>query len=499
MTRRKARPARHATRSPAGALTGAHSGALTGARASAFSAVFVAVCVTAVVTVFVAACGAAERRPSGPPAPELGLVAGGHERELLVDGREHNYLVYVPETLDLSQPAPVVLAYHGGGSNAERMRAYSGLDTSAWKYGFAVVYPEGTGRLLPLRTWNGGNCCGYAMEQDVDDVAFTRALLDDLATVLHVDGRRVYATGMSNGAIMAYRLAAELSGRIAAIAPVAGTLGVPEPEPARPVPVLHVHGTADEHVPWGGGVGIGVSGTDFVSVHESLRVWRELNGCPVGSSTFVLPDREDDGMRVTRTTWGPGLQDSEVVLITVQGGGHTWPGHDPGLRVLGRSTRDVDVNDLIWEFFRAHPMPEGGSRILSGRARQEAGCPLAARVPRPSLLGAMLVGPDVWPAVEPRLAVDVQQRRRRADTLRAERSPIQQTRSAGEMIVAARGVHEVRIGVEVAARIRRARLVDRRAEAAHVVVHERLPIAELPPVAAPERVAPQQRVGHGLQ
>jgi polyhydroxybutyrate depolymerase len=128
------------------------------------------------------------------------------------------------------------------------MVAFTGLNEKADEAGFLAVYPNGTGEKRSL-TWNGGNCCGYAVENQVDDVGFVRALLDDLEKVVTVDPSRVYATGISNGAIMAYRLASELSDRIAAVAPVAGPMGTATCSPRRPVSVMHFHGTDDQFAP----------------------------------------------------------------------------------------------------------------------------------------------------------------------------------------------------------------------------------------------------------
>ena len=191
------------------------------------------------------------------------LGPGDHTRTLQVDGRSRNYIVHVPPKYDPKQPTPVVLVFHGGGSNAEQTVRFTGLNDKADKEVFIAVYPNGTGRFERMLTWNGGNCCGYAMQNNVDDVAFTRSLLDDLATVANVDSKRVFATGISNGGIMCYRLASELSDRIAAIAPVAGTMGTETCNPKRPVSVMHFHGTDDTFLPFKGGKGKGVSGTDF--------------------------------------------------------------------------------------------------------------------------------------------------------------------------------------------------------------------------------------------
>ena len=168
-------------------------------------------------------------------ADDASLRAGDHTRTLDQGGLERSYLVHVPPQYDPATPMPVVLAFHGGGANAGTMVTFGGLNEKADQAGFIVVYPEGTGRLERMRTFNAGNCCGHAASQQIDDVAFTRQILDDLEDIANVDRRRIFATGMSNGAMMAYRLASELSDRIAAIAPVGGPMGTKDCHPGRAV------------------------------------------------------------------------------------------------------------------------------------------------------------------------------------------------------------------------------------------------------------------------
>ncbi|MEI7684172.1 MAG: PHB depolymerase family esterase, partial [Planctomycetota bacterium] len=257
---------------------------------------------------------------------------------------------------DSKKPTPVVLAFHGGGGNADSMIVFSGLNKKADAAGFIVVYPNGTGRLEKILTFNGGNCCGYAMTNKVDDVEFTRKILDDLAKSANIDPKRVFATGMSNGGIMSYLLASEFSDRIAAIAPVGGPMGTETCKPKRPVSVIHFHGTADEHAPFKGGKGKGLSGTDFYSVEHSIQAWVKANGCEKESVVTKLPDTAKDGTTITRKTYGGGRDGSEVVLVIIEGGGHTWPGQEPRLKALGKSTKNISANDLMWEFFQKHPM-----------------------------------------------------------------------------------------------------------------------------------------------
>ncbi len=287
-------------------------------------------------------------------AAHLGQLApGDHRRTLAVEEMERQYLLHLPPAARDQESLPVVLAFHGGGSNAEQMAAFCGLNEKADREGFVAVYPDGAGRVERARTWNAGNCCGYALRHDVDDVLFVRRLLDDLKQAVPVDERRIYATGMSNGAMLCYRLASEMSDRFAAIAPVAGPMGTAECSPARPVPVCHFHGTDDQFAPLRGGRGArSLSQTNFYSVEHSIRCWVRANGCNVEPQVTELPPSTDDGTRVTRTVYAGGREGAEVALYTVHGGGHTWPGRQPLLRYLGPSTKNLSANDVMWEFFQ---------------------------------------------------------------------------------------------------------------------------------------------------
>jgi polyhydroxybutyrate depolymerase len=299
--------------------------------------------------------------PSSPSSPATKLVAGEHTRTIAVGDLQRRYRVHVPKNYDAANPTPVVMVFHGGGGNPESMVRLTGMNAKSDEGGFIVVYPFGTGKLADtLLTFNGGGCCGYAMENKVDDVAFTSALLDDLATVVSVDTNRVFATGLSNGGIMSHYVASELSDRIAAIAPVGGPLMMDTPNAKRPVPIMHFHGTGDEFAPFKGGYGKGSFGrkkgvTDFKSVEHTIQSWVKANGCKSEPDVIALPDKADDGMKCTRKTWSGGKDGSEVVLIEIENGGHTWPGNEPTVAMLGRATKDISANDLMWEFFQKHP------------------------------------------------------------------------------------------------------------------------------------------------
>jgi polyhydroxybutyrate depolymerase len=283
------------------------------------------------------------------------LSPGDHRRSLQCGERTRTYLIHVPPGFDPAQPVPVVLVFHGGATNARTMARFCGLNETADRYGFLAVYPSGTGRNPNLLTWNAGNCCGDALRDKVDDVGFVAALLDDLAGLAEIDPNRVFATGMSNGGMLAYRLALELSERIAAIASIAGPMGTDGCRPTRPVSILHFHGTADEFTPYAGGLGPkSLTTIVFRSAADSVRWWVAANGCPERPQESTIDAEETGGFPVERSVWGPGDSASEVVLYTIHGGGHTWPGRIPSGTYLGPSATGISANELLWAFFQRH-------------------------------------------------------------------------------------------------------------------------------------------------
>jgi len=292
------------------------------------------------------------------------LAPGSYKFKLTVDGRERSYLVYRPAAasgvLDSAAvaPQPLVLAFHGAGTNARTMARFCGLNRKADAEGFTVVYPQGSGRMHWFLSFNGGNCCGYAMDQQINDVAYTAAVLDDVSRRTPVDDQRVYATGMSNGAVMTYLLASTMAHRIAAIAPVAGPMGTAACQPCRPVPVCHFHGTADDFARYEGGVGgRSISQTDFYSVQHTIATWVAANNASQRPIVEPLLRIADDSTSVVRTTHPAKPGGAPVVLYTINGGGHTWPGELSILPELGVTTQNLCANDVMWEFFKQHPLP----------------------------------------------------------------------------------------------------------------------------------------------
>ena len=180
--------------------------------------------------------------------------------------------------------------------------------------------------------------------------------MDDLGGVIKVDLKRVYATGMSNGGMMCYRLAAELSDRIAAVAPVAGTMAFEKANPKRPVPIIHFHGTSDTLVPVDGPGQKTPRFITFKSVEDSIQTWVTIDGCDKKPEITDLPVKVNDGTTVQRKAYRHGKDGAEVVLFVIKGGGHTWPGQEPLVDFIGKSTKNISASDLIWEFFKKHPM-----------------------------------------------------------------------------------------------------------------------------------------------
>ncbi len=288
-------------------------------------------------------------------SPKQSLGPGDHARSLMIGKQKRTYLLHIPKKFNRETPASVVLALHGAMMDGSMMVLFSGLDATSEAKGFLIVYPDGSG-VGPFRTWNAGGVSGDMTARLADDVTFVSRLLDDLRHVVKVDEKRVYACGISNGAMMCYRLAAELSDRIAAIAPVAGTMAIDAAMPTRPVSVIHFHGTADTIVPFGGPSSSTPKFLTFKSVDETIRIWGKIDRCPETPTAADLPNIVDDGTTVRKEVYGPGQDGAEVVLISIKGGGHTWPGRKPPVSFIGKSTLDISANDLIWDFFGKHPM-----------------------------------------------------------------------------------------------------------------------------------------------
>jgi polyhydroxybutyrate depolymerase len=284
------------------------------------------------------------------------------QKTIEVGGRQRTYYLHVPADLPADKPAPLVLVFHGGGGNALGMERYlAKFSKLADQEHFLVAYLEGIDK-----SWNDGrgDPSNNAAKENVDDLAFVMAMLDAIGKEHQIDPRRIYATGISNGAIFSHYLAANHADKIAAIAPVVGSIADPfyqQFHPSQPVSVLILQGTKDPLVPYEGGqIGQGNLGNrgKVIATDETVKLWVQADGCQTEPVVDALPDKDpDDGCTITRYTYGPGKNGVEVVLYKIEGGGHTWPGgpqYFPKF-LIGPVCRDIDATQVIWDFFKAHP------------------------------------------------------------------------------------------------------------------------------------------------
>lgn len=272
-------------------------------------------------------------------------------------GGERTYILHVPP--QKSGPLPLAIAFHGGGANAESQQRYSGLDAVADREGFVTVYPDGSGGVgRRLLTWNAGFCCGPAQRDGVDDVGFVRALVGEVGRLVPLDRRRVYATGLSNGAMMAYRLAAEAPDLVAAIVPVAGANLIAPTVGAPAVPVLHIHSVDDPRALYTGGLGppfpLTRQRVHHPSAERVVEAWARHDGCElvprVGEP--LSGTGADRGHSAIRLSWLGCRDGARVELLRLTGAGHVWPGgkREFLVQLLGPGTTVVDANEELWRF-----------------------------------------------------------------------------------------------------------------------------------------------------
>lgn len=282
------------------------------------------------------------------------------EGSIVHAGVQRHYLLYEPEAI-AGTPGrrPMVLALHGGGGTALGMvRLTRGrFNQLADEHGFYVVYPQGLGK-----SWNDGRSdpISYAHEKRIDDVGFLVALIERIESDYSIDASRVFATGISNGGLMSFRLGCDLPGRIRAIAPVTASIPASIADACRRtsgVGLVLFNGTADPLVPYDGGQirAFGKDRGEVLSTSETIRIWVERNSCADLPEQRELADRSDDGTRVRTVAYRHCRSGAQVLLYRIDGGGHTWPGGRQylGKWLIGRTSRDIDAGDEIWKFFSA--------------------------------------------------------------------------------------------------------------------------------------------------
>lgn len=244
---------------------------------------------------------------------------------------------------------------HGGFGSGPQLETQSQLSLKADKENFIVVYPDGVKSPLGIRTWNAGVCCGYSADQNIDDVGFIRKLIDTLGKKYRIDANRIYATGMSNGGFMSYRLACEMGDVLAAIAPVAASMNT-SCNYAEAIPIIHFHSYLDSNVPYQGGRGDGVSNHYNPPLDSVLKVWATQSGCLKGIDT--LRNATDYDL----LGWSDCDCDADYLLYLTHDGGHSWPGGKKSAVGDPVSTA-IAANDLMWEFFKNHPRCDAASGL----------------------------------------------------------------------------------------------------------------------------------------
>lgn len=269
-----------------------------------------------------------------------------HNGSIMSSGRQREFVLHVPAGYDPGKPAPLVISLHGAG-----MWGAAQMDTSGWnavadREGFIVVYPSGAEGRGP-RVWEPNPGAGVS-----EDVRFISDLIDELERTHSIDASRIYANGLSNGGGMSFVLSCALSDRIAAVGMVAAALTTTWSwcTDGRPVPVIAFHGTADRFTPYRGGSSW-VAPKPFPDIRSWMSRWAQRNHCEqIAVESAVAPD-------VTRSEYPHCDADAEVLLYTIVGGGHIWPGggHLPEWAV-GPTSRSIDASSEMWAFFSRHTL-----------------------------------------------------------------------------------------------------------------------------------------------
>jgi len=291
---------------------------------------------------------------AGCNRPEEGTETG----TLTVDGRERTFVYHVPASAPEAGSRMLVISLHGRGGKGVQQEDLTGFTALAESHGFVAIYPDGIDK-----SWADGRGTSSAEMQGVDDVAFISALIDHAVANYGVDPKKVFANGHSNGSVMTNRLACELSTKIAAIGhnagPIAENVSL-KCNPARSMPVMGFHGTADGFMPYAGGEVDKGAGGKVLGAKNARAFWAGKSGCATETMITALPDTvTDDGTTVEREE-STGCQDgSEVILFTITGGGHTWPNskNDLSETIVGNLCEDIDASTLLLDFFEKHPMP----------------------------------------------------------------------------------------------------------------------------------------------
>ena len=301
------------------------------------------------------------KREEEKPAPQTSSAtgdkitkAGDFTMSLTHNNLLRFYKVHIPKNYNPETPTPLLVAFHGGGGdmNYQSNDKFYKQITKSEEKGYIVAFPNGISRFKSgkLATWNAGKCCGEARDTKADDVGFIKEMIAKISSQTNIDKNKIFATGMSNGGMMSYRLACEMSETFKGIAAVAGTDNTIDCAPKNPISVLHIHAKNDDHVLYQGGAGSGSSKnksqvTDYVSVPATISKWVKFNGC---SET---PKRVLEVPGAYCDLYSSCKNNVEVKLCVTETGGHSWPG---GVKPRGddKTSHAISANDVMWDFFQ---------------------------------------------------------------------------------------------------------------------------------------------------
>ncbi len=320
---------------------------------------------------------AASAAPEAPAHPVLAPQSGSYVFTMTFDGMQRDYRLHVPPAAAAGQPLPLVLNLHGATQNGQLEEITSDMDPNADQNGYLVAYPDGT-RIAKILTpdpvaknaqygWNAGECCGLPVTKHVNDVGFLLKVIADIAAKTPVDLRRVYMTGISNGGMMAYAMAAEASGHVAAISSVSGQVEIPEIHPSRAVPTMEFHSVNDPIAKFDGTPS--KNPLLRLSVMQGVDQWVKADGCHTKAHTGTVITGAigsiSAGETATPITYAGCRAGTEVALWRFTGSGHVWPGSTLNtgpkknwiLAGVGRGIVLVNADETMWQFFEKYSLP----------------------------------------------------------------------------------------------------------------------------------------------
>lgn len=278
----------------------------------------------------------------------LPILVWTQQDSINVDGMERYYYTFIPSEMSTQNSVALIVALHGGVGSGTQLEIQSQLSVLAEQEKFIVVYPDGFKNALGIRTWNAGVCCGSAVNQNIDDVSFISLLIEKHIETFNVDPEKVFITGMSNGGFMAYRLACEIPEKIAAIAPVACSMNIPNGcNASQMVPIIHFHSFLDSNIPYNGGHGDGLSNHYNPPLDSVFNVWSDIGGCINRSDTIISNEY------YTQVHFSSCSCEREIQYLITEDGGHSWPGGQA--TAFGDDVSEyINANLLMWTFFQTY-------------------------------------------------------------------------------------------------------------------------------------------------